>query len=387
MSDDVIAARATYDAMTPPQQATVRKFVDQGRDRVAAVKTVAQMAKDQSGIEGADDTPDVPSAEPTASEKNGAFGLAMANKVSGGIMPSIRRLVGDIGGDRIKNARGVAGAGRDVAALTLLPLTGVVGPLAATVEALRGGDTDSAEAQASRAAPLSYGAGELAGDAANLPQAAAGGVGIKRVAEAAAPRVGSLAKGAVSRLLGFALDAAEESPVVGKILKGAGSESFGTRGVTGKMIKDAVPAPKATPATPVQARAAAEPIDAEYETTRQSPQPAQTPIRGLLGDGRNAVDDADVLASDEVRARALEDMPSDVMAAETARPPPPPPAAAPTQRLPTITGSGEQLVAHVKSLPPAQRVAFIKRIAGDMGKDTAAAVAKAAGVSLKLDPL
>jgi hypothetical protein len=89
---------------------------------------------------------------------------------------------------------------------------------------------------------------------------------------------------------------------------------------------------------------------------------------------------------EDMRAAALAeplppaDMPADVMAAET-------PKSVPFARAPKITGSGEQLVGYVKSLPSAQRVEWIHRLAKDQGKDVAQAVADAAHVSLKLNPL
>jgi hypothetical protein len=89
---------------------------------------------------------------------------------------------------------------------------------------------------------------------------------------------------------------------------------------------------------------------------------------------------------EDMRAAALAEplppaeMPADVMAAET-------PKSVPFARAPKITGSGEQLVGYVKSLPSAQRVEWIHRLAKDQGKDVAQAVADAARVSLKLNPL
>lgn len=89
-----------------------------------------------------------------------------------------------------------------------------------------------------------------------------------------------------------------------------------------------------------------------------------------------AVDDT-VAALDLLERAPRAEMPAEVMAAEV-------PKAQVFSRPPKITGSGEQIVAHVKSLPPEQRLPFLRRVKADMGDDVARKVAKAAGVSVKL---
>jgi hypothetical protein len=347
------AAQATYKAMNPEDRALVDmhaarlKTKGDPRYRTRALAIVQGLNADV----GSDDSPEVPDTEPTTGEAIGA-----------GIMGAGRAGLDIIGAQRVSKAKP-----EDDNSLA--------------------GRTEASMNEAAATAPGAFGTGHGVMDA--LTALAAGGTAAKRIAKEGLSTSGPRA--ALHRLLGAGRELVTESVEGGGTPTARGAVARGVRALLGaggevkpsQIIDETSVAPRPQPPPiPSVATPLAELGPRPAPPLAKAPLPADVPV---------APPDSPPEPPPDPRERALADlvepadMPADVMAAEAPLKPTPP--AAPGQRLPTITGSGEQLVAYVKRLPSSQRVAWIHRLAGDMGKDTAAAVAKAAGVSLKLDPL